>query len=303
MKKLAMAAMVLALTAPQAQAADSFAKQRAEWNKPMKPFHVIDNIYYVGTAGVSSFLIFTLQGFILTDGGLPESAKQIEANIKTLGFDIKDVKIILNGHAHFDHAGGLAKLKRDSGAKLIASAADKPILERGRISFGPSATDPFPPVKVDRAVKDGDTVDLGGVTLTAHVTPGHTPGCTDWTMPIVAGGQEHTVIFFCSLTVAGNPLVNNKAYPTIAADYKASFARLKKIDADIFLAPHGEQFGLAKKVATLEANKKNKVMNAPNPFIDKAEFHRVVGQMEKDFNVQLAKQQAAAKKGEPQAKR
>jgi len=213
------------------------------------------------------------------------------------------VKILLNSHAHFDHAGGLAKLKRDSGAKLIASAADKPILERGRISFGPSATDPFPPVKVDRAVKDGDTVDLGGVTLTAHVTPGHTPGCTDWTMPIVAGGQEHNVIFFCSLTVAGNPLVNNKAYPTIAADYKASFARLKKIDADIFLAPHGEQFGLAKKVATLEANKKNKVMNAPNPFIDKAEFHRVVGQMEKDFNVQLAKQQAAAKKGEPQAKR
>lgn len=296
-----MAAMALALGLPQAslpvQAADSFARQRVEWNKPMKPFHLIDNIYYVGTAGVSSFLIFTLQGFILTDGGLPESAKQIEANIKTLGFDIKDVKIILNSHAHFDHAGGLAKLKRDSGAHLIASAADKPILERGRIGFGPSATDPFPPVKVDRAVKDGDTVDLGGVTLTAHVTPGHTPGCTNWTMPIVSGGQEHTVIFFCSITVAGNPLVNNKAYPAIADDYKASFARLKKIDADIFLAPHGEQFGLAKKAATLADNEKKKVANAPNPFIDKTEFHRAVGAMEKDFNEQLAKQQALAKKG------
>ena len=297
MRKILYPVIAALLLAGPAQAADSFAKQRAEWNKPMRPFHVIDNIYYVGTAGVSSFLIFTLQGFILTDGGLPESAKQIEANIKTLGFDIKDVKILLNSHAHFDHAGGLAKLKRDSGAKLIASAADKPILERGRISFGPSATDPFPPVKVDRAVKDGDTVDLGGVTLTAHVTPGHTPGCTNWTMPIVSGGQEHTVIFFCSITVAGNPLVNNKAYPAIADDYKASFARLKRIDADIFLAPHGEQFGLAKKAATLADNEKKKVVNAPNPFIDKTEFHRVVGQMEKDFNAELAKQQAAAKKG------
>jgi metallo-beta-lactamase class B len=289
---LAMAALLLA--AP-AQAADSFAQQRLEWNKPMKPFRVIDNIYYVGTAGVSSFLIFTLQGFILTDGGLPESAAQIEANIKTLGFDIKDVKILLNSHAHFDHAGGLAKLKRDSGARMIASEADKPILERGRISFGPSSTDPFAPVKVDRAVKDGDTVVLGGVTLTAHITPGHTPGCTNWTMPIVAGNDNHTVVFFCSITVAGNPLVNNKAYPKIADDYRASFAKLKAIDADIFLAPHAEQFGLAKKVATMTASEKNKVLGAPNPFIDKGEFHRVVGGMEKDFEVQLAKQQAAKK--------
>ena len=262
----------------------------------MKPFHVIDNIYYVGTAGVSSFLIFTLQGFILTDGGLPESAAQIEANIKTLGFNIKDVKIILNSHAHFDHAGGLAKLKRDSGATMIASAADKPILEKGRIAFGPSATDPFPPVKVDRAVKDGDTVVLGGVTLTAHITPGHTPGATCWTMPIVAGAENHNVIFFSSITVAGNPLVGNKAYPQIADDYKASFAKLKAIDADIFLAPHGDQMNLAKKVATLDANEKNKVVNAPNPFIDKAEFHRVVAGMEKDFDAQLMKQQAAGKK-------
>jgi len=288
-------ALLLAAAPLPALAADSFAKQRLEWNRPMKPFHVIDNIYYVGTAGVSSFLIITLQGMILTDGGLPESAAQIEANIKTLGFNIKDVKIILNSHAHFDHAGGLAKLKRDSGAKMIASAADKPILEKGRIAFVPSATEPFPPVKVDRAVKDGDTVFLGGVTLTAHVTPGHTPGATSWTMPIVEGGQNHTVIFFSSMTVAGNPLVNNKPYPRIAEDYKASFAKLKAMDADIFLAPHGDQMNLAKKAVTLQANTDRKVMNAPNPFIDKSEFHRVADGMEKDFDAQLARQQAAAK--------
>jgi metallo-beta-lactamase class B len=150
-------------------------------------------------------------------------------------------------------------------------------------------------VKVDRTVKDGDTVILGGVTLTAHITPGHTPGATSWTMPIVAGGQNHNVIFFSSATVAGNPLVNNKAYPQIAQDYKASFARLKAIDADIFLAPHADQMGLAKKAATLQANTDKKVLDAPNPFIDKTEFHRVVGQMEKQFDDALAKQQAAAK--------
>ena len=124
------------------------------WNAPMKPFHVVGDIYYVGMGDTSAWLIFTLQGFILIDGGLPESAAPIEANIKTLGFDIKDVKIILNSHAHFDHAGGLAKLKRDSGAKLIASEADKPILEKGHITYGPSAVseDDYPKVKVDRTV-------------------------------------------------------------------------------------------------------------------------------------------------------
>jgi len=263
----------------------------------MKPFRVIDDIYYVGMGDTSAWLIYTLQGFILIDGGLPESAAPIEANIKTLGFNIKDVKIILNSHAHFDHAGGLAKLKRDSGARLIASEGDKPILEKGRIAFGPSAApeDDYPPVKVDRTVKDGDTVFLGGVTLTAHITPGHTPGATSWTMPIVAGGQNHTVVFFSSITVAGNPLVNNKAYPQVVDDYKTGFARLKAIDADVFLAPHADQMGLAKKAATLQENTDKKVLNAPNPFIDKAEFHRVVGNMEKQFDDALAKQQAGGK--------
>jgi metallo-beta-lactamase class B len=294
-----LAALLLAMAASlPALAADPYATSRPMWNAPMKPFHLIDQIYYVGMGDTSSYLIFTLQGFILIDGGLPESAAAIEANIKTLGFDIKDVKIILNSHAHFDHAGGLAKLKRDSGARLIASQGDKPILEKGHISYGPSAApeDDYPRVKVDRVVKDGDTVFLGGVTLTAHLTPGHTPGATSWTMPIVQGGQNHNVVFFSSMTVGGQPLVGNKAYPAIVDDFKASFAKLKAIDADILLAPHGDQMGLAKKAATLQANTDKKVLDAPNPFIDKTEFHRVVGQMEKQFDDALAKQQAAEKK-------
>lgn len=287
---------VLALLAagPAFAQTDPFAKARVEWNKPQKPFRVIDNIYYVGTAGVSAWLIFTLQGFILIDGGLPESAAQIEANIKTLGFDIKNVGLILNSHAHFDHAGGLARLKRDSGARLLVSEGDKPIIERGRVTFGPSMANPFPRATVDRVIKDGDTAMLGGVVLTAHVTPGHSPGCTNWTMPVVEGVTDHNVIFYCSMTTGGNPLVNNKQYPTIAEDYKKSFARLKKIEADVLLAAHGDQMGLAKKAATAEANTKNKVANAPNPFVVKGEFQRLVAAQERAFEAELKKERTAA---------
>lgn len=284
-------ASALACGAPAAE--DPFARARIGWNQPMAPFHVIGNIYYVGTAGTSAFLISTPQGLILTDGGLPESAEQIEANIRTLGFDVRNVKILLNSHAHFDHAGALAKIKRDSGARMIASEADKPFLESGLISFGPSVADPFPPVTVDRTVKDGDTVVLGGVTLTAHLTPGHTPGCTSWTMAIAEGGEKHNVIFFCSITGGGNPLVDNKTYPAIAKDYKATYAKLKTMDADIFLAPHGEQFGLTKKLAAMKANEG--LAAATNPFIDKNEFHSFMMLQEKQFDDTLAKQQASIK--------
>ena len=294
MKTIAgIAALALLAIAPAQAQTDPFAKQRIEWNKPQKPFRVIDNVYYVGTAGVSAWLIWTLQGFILIDGGLPESAAIIEANIKELKFDIKEVKILLNSHAHFDHAGGLAKLKRDSGARLTASAGDKAILERGRVTFGPSQANPFQRVTVDRTIKDGDTVALGGVVLTAVVTPGHSPGCTNWTMPVVEGSTDHNVVFYCSMTVAGNPLVNNKVHTTIATDYKTSFGRLKKINADVLLAAHGEQMGLAKKVATVEANEKNKMLGAPNPFVVKGEFQQIVAAQEKSFDAELAKQQAA----------
>ena len=291
MNKVAVAAMAVTLLvgATSANASDPFAQARVDWNRPQAPFHVIGNVYYVGPAGVSAYLIVTPQGDILTDGGLPESADQIEANIKALGFDIKDVKILLNSHAHFDHAGGLAQLKRDSGAQLLASGADKPYLENGRIDFGPSIADPFPPVSVDRVIRDGETISLGGVSLTAMITPGHTPGCTNWTMKLSEGGVSHKVIFFCSITTGGNPLVDNRAYPSIAADYEASFARLKATarDIDVFLAPHGDQMDLQAKLHRLERD--NKV----NPFVDKAGFGLLLAAMEKQFDDELARQNAA----------
>lgn len=284
MKPFLATAAVLMLAAP-AHAELPFVKERAEWSVPQKPFHVIGNIYYVGMAGVSAFLIVTPKGNILTDGGLPESAPFIEMNIQALGFKLSDVKYLLNSHAHFDHSGGLAKLKADTGAKFVASTGDAPFLESGHIPYGPSSLIDTAPVKVDRKVKDGDTLTLGGVTLTAHVMPGHTKGCTTWTMPLVEAGVTHKVMFFCSISVAGNPIAGKLAYPTIVSDYRTSFARLKKMDADIFLAPHGAQFHMEEKLAKMKPG-------APNPFIDARELPDMVQKAEAAFNKDLARQQA-----------
>lgn len=285
MKLFVAAAAAGLLVASPAYAELPFVKERAEWNVPQKPFHVIGNIYYVGMAGVSAFLIVTPQGDILTDGGLPESAPFIEANIKALGFKLSDVKYLLNSHAHFDHSGGLAKLKADTGAKFVASTGDAPFLESGHIPYGPSSLIDTTPVKVDRKVKDGDTLSLGGVTLTANVMPGHTKGCTTWTMPLTEAGKTYKVMFFCSISVAGNPIAGKLAYPTIVQDYRASFTRLKTMKADIFLAPHGGQFHMEEKLARVKPG-------APNPFIDPSELQDMVQKAEAAFNKDLARQQA-----------
>lgn len=292
-RTMPIAALMLALAAiGPAQAALPFAGERAIWNRPQTPFHIIGNLYYVGMAGVSAFLIKTDDGLILTDGGLPESAPSIEKNIQALGFKLTDVKILLNSHAHFDHAGGLAQLKKDTGAQLYASRADAPVLESGHIAFGPASKVDAPPVHVDRTVNDDEQVSLGGVTLTAHVTPGHTRGCTTWTYempPPAKTDRPLKIMFFCSISVAGNPLVGNTAYLAIVSDYRASFARLSRMHADIFLAPHGEQFSLAAKLARMKPG-------APNPFIDPGELPRFLAKAQADFDSELARQTAAPAK-------
>jgi metallo-beta-lactamase class B len=279
-----------------AGAARPFDAERLVWNKPMKPFPVIGNVYDVGTAGLSVFLIVTPKGDILVDGALPESVPAIEKNIAALGFKLSDIKILLNTHAHFDHAGGLARLKADSGAQLYAGAGDRAILESGHIAFGPSAQVDFPPVKVDHPVHNGSKISLDGVTLTARSMPGHTPGCTSWTMTVTEAGVPHSLMFFCSMTVAGNPLVGNKTWPGIVDAYRASFAKLKGMKTDIFLAPHAEQFGLQGKLARVKPG-------APNPFIDPGELQRFAAKTEADFNTELARQKAQQQKPPPSAER
>ena len=275
MKRFAFAA-ALVLTCGDVQSApDPFAQTRLEWNKPLKPFHVIGNIYYVGAAGVSAFLITTPQCHIVTDGALPESAPLIEANIKAQGFKLSDVKNLLNSHAHFDHSGSLARLKQVSGARLVASTADKPILKSGHISFGPAANADSIPVKVDQVVADGGTVSLGGVTLTANVTSGHTPGCTTWTMAANDNGKKYDVVFFCGMRMnPGEPLMNNPDYPEMAADFAYSFAKLKLLPVDIYLASHGYWFDFAEKIKRLGQQPEI------NPFIDPEGYRKIVEKFE-----------------------
>ena len=253
------------------------------WNKPFAPFTIIGNIHYVGTEGVSAFLITTPKGHILIDGILAQSVPQIVANIRTLGFDIRDVKYLLNSHAHIDHAGGLAGLQRASGAQMVASAADRPTLEAGAIGFGPTKDMPFPPIRVDRVVGEGDTVRLGGVTLTAHLTPGHTQGCTSWSTVVKgADGAPHTAVFHCSTTVAGQSLVP-ESWPGMIAAYRATFAKLRAMRADVFLAPHDSFFDL-------EARRARQLAGDANAFVDPDALKRINDEMEQAFEAELARQ-------------
>ena len=283
---LAVALAALALPGPAAAAP-------AEWTEPTAPFQVIDNVYYVGSAGISAWIIKTPAGLILLDAGMPEYAPTVEANIRALGFRLADVKILLNSHAHFDHSGGLARIKADTGARLIASAGDRHALEHG--VYDGSEDDhslDSPPVKVDALVADGGSVALGGVKLTAMITPGHTAGCTNYLLTVRENGKDgqgrpHTAFFFCSASVAANRLVPKAQYAGIVADYRRTFARLKTVKADVFLAPHAEFYDLAGKRARLGRP-------GPNPFIVPGELQKVVAALERGFIKSLADQTTKA---------
>ena len=246
------------------------------WNVPFAPFKVIGNVYYVGTAGVSAWLITSPKGHILIDGILPQSVPLIIANIKAMGFDIRDVKYLLNSHAHIDHAGGLAGLQRASGAVMIASAADRPFLEAGDIGHGPSGGMKFPPVRVDRIIADGAQVSIGGVTLTAHLTPGHSPGCTSWSMAATGTDDiRRTLFFHCSATIAGQSL-DPEAYPGIVANFRKTFAKVTAIKADIFLGNHDNFFDL-------KAKRDRQIAGDTNAFVDAGELQRFNALMQKQF--------------------
>ena len=266
---------------------DGFAKS-GRWNDPRPPFTVTGNIHYVGTQSVSAWLITSPKGHILIDGILAQSVPQIAANVKALGYNMHDVKYLLNSHAHIDHAGGLAGLQRLSGAGMVASAADKPILEAGEISFGPTKGIKFPPIRVDRVIRDGEAVKLGNITLSAMITPGHSPGCTSWRMTVPGkNGRPMNVFFHCSATVAGQSLLP-EAYPGMIAAYRSTFARVGSVKADVFLANHDNFFDLDTKRA-------RQIAGNAAAFVDPGEIGRFNAGMEKAFNAELARQQAAAK--------
>jgi metallo-beta-lactamase class B len=267
---------------------DLFATVVAAWNKPTEPFKIIDNVYYVGTNGLASYLITSPQGHILVDTVMPEATSQIKASIEKLGFKVTDIKYLVNTHAHIDHTGGFAEMKQVSGAQMVAGEADKPLLEGG---YYPGQQEEtllqFPAVKVDRTVREGDKVTVGDVTLTAHETPGHSPGCTSWEFAVMDGDATRSVLIFCSGTVALNRLVGSPTYPGIVDDYRKTFARAKGMKVDVLLAPHPEMYRMADKRAMLADGQ-------PNPFVVPGEFNAYAATLEKAFEEGLAKQTAAA---------
>jgi metallo-beta-lactamase class B len=274
-------------------AASALAQSSPEWrawNEPVKPLRVIGNVYYVGAKEVSSFLITTPAGHVLLDGGFAETAPLIAENLRQLGFRLEDVKLLIGSHAHSDHAGGLAELKRLTGAKLLATEADAAMLEKGGkddFAWGDQFT--FPAVKADRLLKDGERVTLGGVTLTAHLTPGHTRGCTTWTMKVEEGGKLYDVVFVGSASVPGYKFVGNDKYPQIADDYARTFRVLKSLPCDVFLGPHGSFFKLTEK-ARLAAQGTRR-----NPFIDLQGYRDYVARAERAYLEQLSKERRGEK--------
>jgi len=257
------------------------------WNRPVKPFRIIGNVYYVGAYEVTSYLITTPRGHILLDSGFSETVPLIRENLKQLGFKLEDVKLLINSHAHYDHAGGLAELKSLTGAKLAASEADAAQLALGgKGDFQWGDTLAFPPVTADRILHDGDTVELGGVWLVAHLTPGHTKGNTTWTMELKDGGKTYNVVFMGSTSAPGYKLVNNSKYTNIVADYQHSFRVLESLPCDVFLGPHGSFFALKEKMARLEQGAKT------NPFIDPQGYRDFLKDSEQSFYEQLKTQQA-----------
>ena len=268
-------------------AASAAAGVQQDDNKPAAPFRIAGNLYYVGSSGISSYLIATPAGHVVIDAGYESTVPIIEANIRTLGMKVEDVRILLNTQAHYDHAAGFAALKKDSGAQLMVSGPDADVIERGGLrdfSFGDKY--PFPPAKVDRRLKDGDTVTLGKLTLHAHVTPGHTRGCTTWSFEVTENGRALQVVEMCGLTVLDSTrLTGNALYPEIVSDYERTFTALRKLPVDIFIGAHPVYYDGDAKAAKLKANP-----SGPNPFIDPDGYRRYIDNAERIFRERLAKE-------------
>ena len=221
------------------------------WYEATEPFHIAGPIYYVGTRGLSVFLITTSEGDILLGGAVPGTEPLIEVSIRKLGFKPDKIRILLLNHGHFDHAGTVAGLKTSTGAKLEVMQGDVDLLKSGGGTdylFAKDAKFHFPPVTPDKALKDGDTVSLGDVTLTAHATPGHTRGCTTWVTTVKDGGRAYVVVFADGTGInPGTRFVRNPSYPGIADDYRHTFTVLESLQPDIFLSYHAEAFDSAGK--------------------------------------------------------
>jgi metallo-beta-lactamase class B len=262
---------------------------------PDEPFRIAGNLYYVGATGVTAFLLTGPEGDVLIDGGYRETGPLIIASIRKLGFRITDVKVLLNTHAHDDHAGGLRAVQEASGAQLWVSEGDAEVMARGQNGADP-ALGPlrhvarlfgsFPPPRIDHRFTDGQVIRVGPIELTAHITPGHTRGCTSWSFPVRDGARTLLAVDVCSLTLFPFvSLVPPESYPGVRADFEHSFETLRSLPADIFLGSHASFFNMGAKRRRLAA-----APDSANPFIDHAGYLRYIDQAEAHFRAALAKQ-------------
>jgi metallo-beta-lactamase class B len=292
LRRLLAIAVLLASTLPLAAAKTPF--ERPEWTKPAPPFRIAGNLYYVGSEDLAAYLVVTPQGDILINSNLESSVPLIKHSVEALGFKFSDIKILLISHGHFDHCAGSAAILKLTGAKYYVMDADVSVVESGGktdFAYGAQADMRFPAAHVDRVLHDGSKVSLGGTTLTAHLTAGHTKGTTTWTLEEPApdkGNSQllHVVIVGSPNVNAGYKLVGNKAYPNIAEDYKREFAVLHQLPCDIFLGAHGGYFDLAAKYPKWKAGDQN-------AFIDPAGYTAYISEREQAFRAELARQQAA----------
>jgi len=259
----------------------------ADWTEPFPAFRIAGNLYYVGSKGLANYLIATPQGHILINSDLEANVPLIRASVEKLGFKFGDIKILLISHAHWDHDAGSAAIKTQTGAAYMVMDADVPVVESGGktdFQYGNDTSTQYQPTKVDRVLHDGDTVRLGNAELVAHLTPGHTRGCTTWTLKVDEGGRTYDAVIVGSPNVnPGYKLVGNAAYPTIAEDYERTFRVLKALRCDIFLGAHGDYFGLVDKYRRF-------VNGSTSAFVDSPGYKAYVQQREQAFQSELAKQ-------------
>jgi metallo-beta-lactamase class B len=274
----------------RAQGAGAPAGQANDWLVAIPAHRVVGDVYYVGSAGLASYLITTPAGHILINSSLEASVPLIQASVEKLGFRFSDIKILLISHAHGDHCAGSARVKELTGAKYMVMDGDVPVVESGGktdFQYGGTPENLYPATKVDRVLHDGDEVKMGGVVLVAHKTPGHTKGCTTWTMKArdSVDGKTYDVVIVGSPNVnPGYKLVNNAAYPEIAQDYERAFRVWNALPCDVFLGAHGDYYGMAEKFARVKDG-------AANPFVDPEGYKSYIAERESAFRAEWMKQQ------------
>ncbi|MBE2283059.1 MAG: subclass B3 metallo-beta-lactamase [Prosthecobacter sp.] len=261
--------------------------QPSSWTEPFPPHRIAGNLFYVGSRDLASYLITTPEGHILINSSLEESVPLIRSSVEKLGFKFTDIRILLISHAHSDHCAGSEEILKLTGAKHFVMEGDADAVENGgarKARVGKGDYTQFPPAKVDRRLKDGDEVKLGNTVLVAHLTPGHTPGCTTWTMKV---DGLNAVIIGSPNVNPGYVLVGNKNYPAIATDYERTFRVLKSLPVDLFLGAHGGYYDMEAK------HRLFLVAGGNNPFVDPEGYLRYVNDREAAFRKEWEKQKGA----------